>query len=433
MKTKRQCTRRLFLGLTAASGMTAVARAGSVSPTQEGAGIRPEDEEEGVAGQDRTATPIEEPARAAAHGKREIPASHPIRLLADTFVQWQTPCGRLDPQRCPLATYGHKRTSHNFMCISMYRVYEATGIQAYKEAADRFAIFYLSVLCPIPELRPAHYGFGMIAYREFKRHHPKFTDWDSKAASLFQWNSRYRWNQGSYYRNGYGGGKMEDAANSTDNAHAGRGLMAYYAATGKPQVLAEAEGLARYYITEVKPGTYQGCWSSKLGTWVVAPTTQNRFEHFENVCACEMAWGFSAIEAIDFLTQLAAATKNKDLKARLAQKCASAMKWQFDACQFDDGACGMSGHDAKWVGMTAGAVLSFLRNRDAGFLSEQDTAAYRPKVQAAAQWLLKNITPQSIQNGGYFPVTGKSHAGPRDCRAWHLAWGLEALLRTHEI
>ena len=27
---------------------------------------------------------------------------------------------------------------------------------------------------------------------------------------------------------------------------------------------------------------------------------------------------------------------------------AASMKWQFDACQFDDGACGMSGRDDKW-------------------------------------------------------------------------------------
>jgi hypothetical protein len=33
------------------------------------------------------------------------------------------------------------------------------------------------------------------------------------------------------------------------------------------------------------------------------------------------------------------------------------MKWQFDACQFDDGACGLSGRDDRWLGMTGGAEI----------------------------------------------------------------------------
>jgi len=427
---RQQFSRRSFLSWTTGTAAAAVAAGSGVLRAEEKEAA---EEEEGVTTQDRGAARAGEKVEVDRQGKRKYPASHPVRLLADTFVGWQTPCGRLDPVTCPLATYGAKRSSHNFMCIALYRAYEATGIEAYKEAADRFAVFYLSVLCPVPSLRPAHFGMGLIAYREFKRHNPKLTDWDPVAQSLFEWMKPWRWDEGSYYRNGYGGGKMRDAGNITDNAHAGRGLMAYHAVTGRADVLAEAEGLSDYFLNEMKPGTYQGCWSSKLKMWAVAPTTQDRFEHFVNVCACDMAWGYAAIEGIDYLTQLHTATKRQDLKTAIPEKCVAAMKWQFDDCQFNDGAVGMSGRENKWVGMTAGAVLSFLRNRDAGFLSEKDAAAYRPKATAAVDWMMKNVNPKSISNGGFFELTDKSWAAQKDCRAWHLAWGLEALLRADEI
>jgi len=108
------------------------------------------------------------------------------------------------------------------------------------------------------------------------------------------------------------------------------------------------------------------------------------------------------------------------------------MKWQFDACQFDDGACGMSGRDDKWWGMTAGAVLSYLRTRDAGFLSEQDVARYRPKAARARDSLVKQATEETLRSGGYLRVTGKSR--PKlDNQAWLFAWCLDALLRVDEV
>ena len=83
--------------------------------------------------------------------------------------------------------------------------------------------------------------------------------------------------------------------------------------------------------------------------------------------------------------------------------------------------------------MTAGAILSYLRARDAGFLSAADAAAYGRKARLAADWLLDHVTPQSIDAGGYFPVTGQSEPRPPENLAWQLGWTLEALTRLHEI
>ena len=108
------------------------------------------------------------------------------------------------------------------------------------------------------------------------------------------------------------------------------------------------------------------------------------------------------------------------------------MKWQFDACQFDDGACGMASRDDKWVGMTAGAILSFLRVRDADFLSAEEIAKYRPKVELARDWLTRDLADKVLKHRGYIRVTGKSQ--PKlDNLAWLLGWALSALIRLDEI
>ena len=412
MSSKEEISRRNFFGMTAAASAGALAMSNSPARAAEGG----------------TADSVKK-------DQKELPALPQIRLLADTFVRWQMDTGRLDPRRTSCANWSSKRNSYKPLVIGLNQAHRATGTEAYRSAADRMAVFYLSCLCNTANWHPPHFGIGMSMYRELKRNHPQVADFDHKAAALFEWMKDFQWDEGSYYRNGYPGGKMADAANSCDNADAGDGLTAYYAVKKRPEVLAAAEQLARYFLTEVKPGTYQGVWSSKLGTWVVAPTTQDHFEHFKNVKACEIAWGYTSIISINYLTCLAKATDKKDVQSSIAEKCAASMKWQFDACQFDDGACGMSGRDDKWGGMTAGAILSYLRTRDAGYLSEDDVARYRPKAQAARDWLLRSISAENLQSrsAGYFPVHGKSLPSPADNVAWMLAYTLQALLRIQNI
>ena len=401
MKNEPEWSRRDLLSATAAAGVAVLASGVSIAASQ-GASRRP------------------------------LPATSRARWLADKFVQWQNPYGRLDPARCPVADGGQRVISHSFLGISLYRAYEATGMEAYKAAADRYTLFYMGWIREPEHVHSAHYGLALAAYRHFRRHNPREKLFDARAASLLDYLLTFRWDQGSYFRNGYADGGMADAGNSNDNCEIGRGLTAYYELTKAPEVLVEAEGLARYFTTEVKPGTYQGCWSSKLGTWVVAPTANDRFEHFENQPASKTGWGFTSVDAIEYLTELAAATEQEDLKSDIGRVCTASMQWQFDACQFDDGACGMSGRDDKWWGMTAGAVLSYLRTRDAGFLSEQDVALYRPKAAKARDSLVEEATEETLRSGGYLRVTGKSR--PKlDNQAWLFAWCLDALLRVDEV
>jgi hypothetical protein len=400
-----------------------------------------------------------------------MPASEQIRIIADRFVEWQTPYGRPDPDRCPFVTQGElflstHMHSPTFMAMGLYGAFEVTGEQAYKAAADRYIAFYFACLRN-PRKEPdayaqrwirhmeAKYGpdpvraawaaniiswpfiFGMAlaGFREFRRHNPEEVAFDSAAAAAYEWLLYWRWDEGSYFRNGYGvpAKGIIDAGNSDDICHMGRGLIGYYEVSEREDVLGDAVRLAEYYLTDVKPGMYQGCWSPEMGTWVVAPTTADGIEHFGGTPSFEMAWGFSSVGAIEYLTRLAAAVDDDSLRSRIAERCVSSMKWQFDACQFDDGACGMSGRDDKWIGMTAGAILSYLRVREAGFLTDGEVSAYRPKALAARRWLFGNITPESVESGGYFKITGKSEPRPPENMAWMLGWTLQALAMVDMI
>lgn len=370
-----------------------------------------------------------------------------MRMLADAFVAWQTPYGRPDPTTCPFVTKHPCITTHyhspTFMAIGLYAAYDALAVIEYKAAADRYVAFYLAAMRDPPtggqrwdyQAFPFEYGMALAAYGAFRRHNADEMCFDGTAAALYEWLTRWRWGRGSYFRNSYGSAKdgVEDTANSDDNCHMGRGLVAYYAIEPRADVLADAEGLALYYLTEVEPGTYKGCWSSKLGTWVVAPTIVTGIEHFGKTPSCEMGWGFSSVGVIDFLTTLAAQTRRADLQRGIAEKCAASMRWHFDACQFDDGACGMSGRDDKWVGQTAGAILSYLRTRDAGLLSDADVRAYRVNAARARDWLLANLTPEVLVTGGYQRVTGFSEPRPPENQAWMLGWTLELLPRLDDL
>lgn len=87
----------------------------------------------------------------------------------------------------------------------------------------------------------------------------------------------------------------------------------------------------------------------------------------------------------------------------------------------------MHTRDDKWLGMTAGAILSYLRIRDAGFLNRDEESTYGQKARIARDWLIRNTTEATIRSGGYFRITGKSQPRPRENLAWLLAWTLDAL------
>lgn len=368
--------------------------------------------------------------------------------LADRFARWQTPYGKPDPNKCPFVTPGPcistQFHSPTFMAIGLYRAFDLTGNQAYKDAADRYIAFYFAAMRHPPgsTLRldypsyPFQYGMALAGYEIFRQQNPQETWLDGKAAAIVEWVLSFRWSEGSYFRNGYGHPKLGivDCGFSEDNLNIGRGLVGYHIITGDPVALEAAEGLADYYLTDLELGTYNGCWSEDLGTWAVGPTTIDNFEHFHARRSFEIAWGFTAVGTIEFLTRLAPLVSNPEKRARIQAKCVRSLFWQFNECQFEDGACGLAGRDDRWLGMTAGAILSYLRVRDAGFLPPEEIDLYRPRALAAAEWLVANTTPENIdQRSGYLPETGKSQPRPPENLAWMLAWTLLGLSRIHEI
>ena len=375
-----------------------------------------------------------------------IDTNEAMKMLADRFAAWQSPYGRPDPKKCPFVTPVPAISTHfhspTFLAIGLYAAAESLNNEAWKEAADRYVTFYLAAMRDPPTggqrqdypSYPYQYGMALAGYGAFRRNNPEERLFEGKAAAIFEWLTRWRWHEGSFYRNGYGNEKhgVVDCANSDDNCHMGRGLMAYYKVTGRKDVLHDAEGLARYYVTDVIPGSFDGCWSDELGTWVVAPTTVDSFEHFRNARSCDMGWGFSSVGVIEFLTSLAPVA-NPTLAGQIESRCARSMAWQFDECQFEDGACGMRGRDDRWIGMTAGAILSYLRVRDCGFLDADTDRKYLAKARLARKWLLENLTPESVDMGGYFKVTGQSEPRPPENQAWQLGWTLEALARFSDF
>ena len=81
--TKRRFSRRAFLSAPAAVGLSGVSRADSRSGPKE-------------------------------KTQPNLSASHPARMLADKFVEWQNPYGRLDPGRCPVASISFRKLSGSF-------------------------------------------------------------------------------------------------------------------------------------------------------------------------------------------------------------------------------------------------------------------------------------------------------------------------------
>jgi hypothetical protein len=170
MNAARRLSRRGFLGATAAVGLASIPFVGT------------------GASEDSKGSP-------------KLPASHLARWLADKFVQWQNSYGRLDPKRCPVADGGVRVISRSFIGISLYRAYAATGVEAYKAAADRYVLFYMGWMREPEHVHSAHCGLALAAYRQFRRHNPKDKLFDARAASLFDYALAFRWEEGSYFRN----------------------------------------------------------------------------------------------------------------------------------------------------------------------------------------------------------------------------------------
>jgi hypothetical protein len=361
-------------------------------------------------------------------------AAQKLQWLADKFVENQLPSGQISSQWDPAP----KDYPHSFFSMEMYKAYAATNNPSYKAAADKYFDYYLGAIDDA-SCGPARHGIALANWRDYKTYHPGSTAYDQRMNGIYNRMMSYRWNEGSYFRCGYSDPTDPhglDVAYTCDLAVVGDGLLSYYGATHNGAALYAAEGLGRYFVSEMTPLTYNGAWSSSIGTWVVGPSGGVLWEHHPDPPGTpvnDRGWGTGAQPAADYLIQLYGMTNDAMLKQNIQEKCVDSMKWQLDDCQFADGAVGMCGLDDKWMGMTAAAVQTYLWNRDAGFLSAAEIAEYQPKALAAADWMIAHLDDDCLARSGYYQVTGQSQVDPRSHGYWGISWCLEPLIRYNDL
>ena len=399
------------------------------------------------------------------------------RALADHFVDLQTPFGRPDPGRTPFARPGKlncgRMHAAPIFAETCYQAFDATGQAAYLDAADRLTTFVLAALRnPTagdeeekdeekheekheedwyldaligPDAAPARrieernqlarswqYGMALACYADFKAHHRDETCFDSKAEAVYRWLQHYRWDRPSTFRVGYARGDFPDNGFSDDLSHVGRGLIKYYRQCGREVVLADAAGLATYLLAAAERGSDAGVFHESLGTWAVSPWPVIGFEHMDGVAADGVGWGFSARGATLFLLRLYPYV-DELVRRRTAERCLASLRWQFETCQFEDGALGIFQRDDKWLGMTAGAVLNFIELDYLGLIGRADRPCFGPHAAAACRWLFDHAAIDfAIGQCGYEKATGQTDTAHRENAGWLVAWAVQALLALAE-
>ena len=371
--------------------------------------------------------------------------------LGNWFTSWQSSCGGPDRLKCPYRSRGRFGPTHLHstgpMTRALYRLFDHTGIPEFKAAADRYAVFHMNTVRDSSEphtdemalfgswrnLLSRSWVYGkMLApcYEGFRLHNPEEDAFDIKAHSCYRWLQKYR-RPDSYFGIGYASGtgaSVEDGQFSCDLGEVGYGLIGFYNVAKHQPALDDAVGLARYFLTEWKPGSGEGIWSSQTGMWLVGPWAVTGGEHFTGQMHDKSAWVWSACVAGEYLVRLRGFVTDASLKSAIDAKTVRAFRWCYDACQFDDGSHGMFGRDDKWVGMSAAALLLYVALQRAGSLPADVDREYRPKVQKTWKWLVENTTPDRFPNDGYIRVNGTTTKKPLENLAWAMAWTVDALL-----
>jgi hypothetical protein len=357
-----------------------------------------------------------------------------VRAICDQLIVWQAPSGGINIETCPyhrpplMVNVNSWNQDIPWLVRALYAFYDFTGEPVYKGAADRYAVFFIAAMHP---KKPAYSLGGAIepCYKLYREHNPMDDSLDAKAKAMYQWLLGYRTDKGNYINCGYGGGAndTEDVAFSCDLSDVGRGFVAFYQMFSDKEALEHAIGLARFYLTEAESGSMQGVWSSKLGTWLIGPRHIAGFENL-SVHADEAGWGWSTYYASLYLARLYDCVKDERLKADIRNRCVTSLQWFFDACQFDDGAIGMSGRDDKWLGQTAMAILQYLELCKRAMIDREFHRVYYPKALKSLAWLREVSEPARFPPDGYIPVTVRSTTTPGCNTVWQLALTVEGLL-----
>jgi hypothetical protein len=333
------------------------------------------------------------------------------------------------------------------MTRALYRLFDRTGISEFKGAADRYAVFQMNTVRdsgePHSDEEALHgswrnllsrawvYGKSLSpCYEGFRLHNPDEDAFDIKAYSIYRWLQKYR-RPDSYFGIGYSSGSgtgAPDGQFSCDLGEVGYGLVGFYNVSRYRPALEDAIGLARYFLTEWKPGSGEGIWSSQLGMWLVGPWSGTGGEHFTGQLHDQSAWVWSAYVDGDYLLRLRGFVTDAALRVAIDDRAAQALRWCMDACQFEDGALGMFGRDDKWAGMAAASLLLYIALKRAGSLPEQVDRVYRPRVEKTWRWLVDNTHPGAYPNDGYIRVKGTTTKKPPENIVWAMAWTVEALV-----
>lgn len=373
--------------------------------------------------------------------------------LGDRFLVWQSPYGGPDPVKCPYRTPGLFNAYHLHPCgpaaRALYRLARHTGVNDYKRAADGYAVFLINAIHdPVTpyvnkielngterNLLSSAWMFGKAlspCYEWFCLENPREDAWELKSYAIYRWLQRHR-RADSYFGVGYPTGRAPDAQFSCDLGEVGTGLMGFYAISKHQPALDDAIGLARFFLTEYEPGSGRGVWSSRLGVWLVGPQAGTGAEHFKGQNYTEVGWGWSAYIAAEYLLRLREHLNDVAMRKSIEEKCLSALRWCFDACQFEDGAHGMFGRDDKWVGMGAAAILLYVELHKAGLITPQWTETYGPRLKKSWQWLLANTGRDTFPPDGYIAVSGSTSKRPLENMFWLMSWTVEALLEGRKM
>ena len=349
-----------------------------------------------------------------------------IRHICDQFVYWQAPAGGFDVEVCPY----HRDTPFgkpsafgqdiHWVIRSLYAAYDLLHDHKYKVAADRYAIFFIACLC---DETPA-WALGAAldpCFTLYRQYNPEDVSLEhlwvglSKAKDLYRWLLGHRTDEPNYFNCGYPWSSAhpdEDVGFGADLCEVGRGVVGYHKFFRDEDALQDAQGLARYFLSEFESGTMNGIWSSELGTWLIGPRHCTGFENLIGVYADEAGWSWLSYFASIFLLRLHDSINDETFRDTIRSRCLASLRWVFDCCQFSDGSVGMCGQDDKWLGMTATAILQYLELYQRGLIDLETHQTYYPKAMQALMWLREMSDPMRFPPDGYILVTSKSKPWP---------------------
>jgi hypothetical protein len=368
-------------------------------------------------------------------------------LLGNWLVQWQSPYGSTDSEKCPYRTPGYFDAFHLHPSgpagRALYKLRDATGTTDYKNAADRYITFLLAAIQdPVKPYvnwtmlngRQRNYlssswmyGEALSSYASFRQHNPKEDCFELRAYSVYRDLQQHR-RADSYFGVGYPALTAPDAQFACDLAQVGVGLTGFYETANYRPALDDALGLARFFLTEWQEGSGRGLWSSKIGTWLVGPWPGTGAEHFTNQQFNTSGWVPGSHMVAEFLLRLHPHVEDASLRATIEERCRRACEWTFKNCQFDDGAVGLFGRDDKWLGMTASGILQYLALERVKAVPDDFQSAYRPRVEKSWKWLVANTKRDSFPNDGYIRVSGTTTKKPLENLMWYISYGIEGLV-----